>query len=202
MSYNMVKYIIFDWGGVFTHGHLLKDFAKNLSDKCGKDKNEIEKIFREAEYPYETGQINPEVFWENFKMALGVDLSKEEIQKIFLNSYSINEAMLELAKKLRKRYKLILLTNNYEDLFDFIKKEYQLENYFDHLFSSSDLKDKKPNKEIYKFVLDKLKINPEEAIFIDDKEKNIIGARQVGLETIHFKGVAGLKEMLGLMNCM
>jgi len=55
----MIKYIIFDWGGVFTYGHLLKDFANNLSEKCGGDKVEIEKIFREAEFPYETGQINP-----------------------------------------------------------------------------------------------------------------------------------------------
>ena len=79
----MIKYIIFDWGGVFTHGHLLKDFAKNLSDKCGKNKNAIEKIFREAEYPYETGQVIPELFWDDFRKKLNINLTKEEIQKIF-----------------------------------------------------------------------------------------------------------------------
>jgi len=198
----MVKYIIFDWGGVFTRGHLLKDFAKNLSDKCGKDKDEIEKIFRDAEYPYETGQIIPEVFWDNFRKKLNINLTKEEIQKIFLNSYVINGSMLALAKKMKKRYKIILLTNNYEDLFNFIKKRYELERYFDYMFSSSEIQDKKPNDGIFKFVMDKLRINPEEAIFIDDKEKNIIGARKVGLKTIHFKGIRGMKEILGLINCM
>ncbi|MDD5489708.1 MAG: HAD family phosphatase [Candidatus Moranbacteria bacterium] len=197
----MIKYIIFDWGGVFTHGHLLKDFANNLSEKCERDKVEIEKIFREAEFPYETGQIIPEFFWDEFRKKLEIHLTKEEIQSIFLNSYVINDRMLELAKKMKKKYKLILLTNNYEDLFDFIKENYKLEQYFDHMFSSSKIKDKKPNKETFKFVIDKLKINPEEAIFVDDKEKNVIGAQKIGLKTIHFSGLDGFKKMLSLVNC-
>lgn len=197
----MIKYIIFDWGGVFTHGHLLKDFANNLSEKCGRDKVKIEKIFREAEFPYETGQIIPELFWDEFRKKLEINLAKEEIQSIFLNSYVINDQILELAKKMKKKYKLILLTNNYEDLFDFIKENYKLEQYFDHMFSSSKIKDKKPNKETFKLVIDKLKINPEEAIFVDDKEKNIIGAQKIGLKTIHFSGLGGFKEMLALINC-
>lgn len=138
----MIKYIIFDWGGVFTHGHLIKDFSENLSKKCGKGKEQIEKVFREAEYPYETGKIVPESFWEDFRKKLAVELAKEEIQKIFLNSYTLNFPMLELAKELKKKYKLALLTNNYEDMFGFIKSKYDLEGYFDYLFSSSDIKDK------------------------------------------------------------
>jgi epoxide hydrolase-like predicted phosphatase len=192
----MIKYIIFDWGGVFTHGHLIKDFAKNLSNRCGKSKGEIEKVFREAEYPYETGKIVPESFWENFRKRLDIKISKEEIQRIFLNSYILNYPMLELAEKLKKKYKLVLLTNNYEDMFDFIKSKYKLEKYFDYLFSSSGIKDKKPNKGIYQFIIEQLKINPREAIFIDDKEKNIEGASEAGFNAIKFESIEKLIKAL------
>ena len=95
-----------------------KDIIEDLMQK-----EKIEKVFREVEYPYETGKIIPESFWEEFKNKLDVHLSKEEIQKIFLNSYVLNFPMLELAKELKKKYKLVLLTNNYEDMFGFIKTE-------------------------------------------------------------------------------
>jgi glucose-1-phosphatase len=192
----MIKYIIFDWGGVFTHGHLIKDFAKNLSEKCGKSKEEIEKEFRVAEYLYEKGRIVPESFWKNFRDKLDVELTKEETQKIFLNSYILNSPMLYLAKMLREKYILVLLTNSYEDMFDFIKLKYGLEEYFDYLFSSSDIKDKKPNKGIYRFVIKKLKINLGEAIFIDDKKINITGARETGLYGIKFEGIDKLVKTL------
>ncbi|MEK7128076.1 MAG: hypothetical protein AAB933_00735 [Patescibacteria group bacterium] len=118
MSLNF-KYLIFDWGGVFTHGHLLKDFSANLSVKCEKSKEEIEKVFRELEFPYETGKVSPAEFWENFRNKLGVKMAAREIQNMFLNSYVVNFPMLEYAKELKKKYKLILLTNSYEDMFDF-----------------------------------------------------------------------------------
>lgn len=193
----MIKYIIFDWGGVFTHGHLIKDFAENLSRKCDKGKEKIEEVFREAEYPYETGKVVPESFWKDFKNNLDIDFAEEEIQKIFLNSYVLNYPMLELAEELKKKYKLVLLTNNYEDMFGFIKSKYGLEKYFDCLYSSSGIKDKKPNKGIFQFAIDDLKINPQEAIFIDDKEKNIVGAREAGINAIKFENIDQLKAALG-----
>jgi len=195
----MIKCIIFDWGGVFTHGHLIKDFAQNLSKECKENSQKIEEVFRELEFPYETGKIKPSDFWKEFQKRLNLEMSQKEIQNIFLNSYDINLDMLEYAKKLRKKHKLILLTNNYEDMFDFIKSKYKLEKYFDYLFSSSDVKDKKPNEKMYRRVLDKLKIKLQEIVFIDDKEKNIKGAEKVGFNTIHFTNIKTLKKKLAAM---
>ena len=51
---------------------------------------------------------------------------------------------------------------------------------------------------IFNHVLNSLKINPEESVFIDDKEKNLIFAKKLGIKTILFKNFNQLKEELSL----
>lgn len=193
----MIKYIIFDWGGVCTHAHAIKDFAKNLSEKTGKDRDEIEKVFRTLEFPYETGQISPEQFWSDTKNELHLDLPIKDIQAIFLHPLDMSDkAVLDIILKLKKRYKIILLSNNYEDMFAHIKKIYNLDQYFDLAFSSSEIKFKKPMREAYEYVLKQIGAKPEEVLFIDNKEKNIIGAKELGMEVIHFQDAGQLEHDL------
>ena len=58
----------------------------------------------------------------------------------------------------------------------------------------------KPDKKIYDILCQRYDINPEEAVFLDDSEANIISAREYGLHGIHFKsyeqGRAELEELL------
>ena len=58
----------------------------------------------------------------------------------------------------------------------------------------------KPDKKIYDIICSRYNINPAEAVFLDDSEKNIISAREFGLNAIHFKnyvqGRAELEEYL------
>ena len=58
----------------------------------------------------------------------------------------------------------------------------------------------KPDKKIYDIICSRYDINPAEAVFLDDTEKNIIAAREYGLHGIHFKsyeqGKAELEELL------
>ena len=54
----------------------------------------------------------------------------------------------------------------------------------------------KPNREIYQLLCDRYKINPKEAVFLDDNAANIEGARAFGLNAIHFKTYEQAKEEL------
>lgn len=58
----------------------------------------------------------------------------------------------------------------------------------------------KPDKEIYDIICKRYDINPAEAVFLDDTEKNIIAAREYGLHGIHFQsyeqGRNELEELL------
>ena len=196
----MIKYLIFDWGGVCVHGHALKDFARDLAEKTGKDKDEIESAFRELEYPYETGKISPDKFWSDLKQGLNLDLPAEEIQSVMLHSCDLsNREVLDLIVELKKKFTIVLLSNNYEDLFAHTQKFYSFEKYFDRVFSSSGIGFKKPEREAYEHVLKHLEAKPEEVVFIDDKEKNVVGANGLGIKTIHFKDSRQLEEELRII---
>ena len=58
----------------------------------------------------------------------------------------------------------------------------------------------KPDKEIYDIICSRYDINPAEAVFLDDTEKNIIAAREFGLHGIHFQSYEqGRKELEELL---
>ena len=54
----------------------------------------------------------------------------------------------------------------------------------------------KPNKEIFEFALNKIKLKPEECLFIDDRYNNIITAKKLGINTIQCKNLTQLKKDL------
>ena len=71
---------------------------------------------------------------------------------------------------------------------------------FDVTSFSFELGIKKPSKEIFDITLQRLGASPEEAIFIDDSEKNILKAGEYGLYGIVFKSAVGLKDELLKLN--
>jgi len=190
------KIIIFDWGGVCTSGHLLKVFSSKLSGLSGLKEELIEKTFRDFEYPYETGKIRPIEFWKKFRNKLKINYPVQKLQKLFFSSYIVNQDVLEYILILKEKYRLIMFTNNYADMFQHLKNAYDLNKYFNEIFSSSDIKYKKPEKAAYEYVINKLRCKPNETIFVDDSIKNIIGAKEFGFKTILFKNIEELKEKL------
>ena len=55
---------------------------------------------------------------------------------------------------------------------------------------------RKPDKEIFNLTLKKLKLNPQQVLFIDDKIENIQGAKKLGIPSILFKNNKDLIEQL------
>ena len=56
----------------------------------------------------------------------------------------------------------------------------------------------KPYEGIYKYILDKYKLNPEECLFIDDRKENIEGAEKFKIKVELFKN--NFKEIIKKYN--
>lgn len=184
----MIKNIIFDFGDVFI----------NL-DKEGAMKNALE-LFKLQTFSkemiafnslYEQGLISTDEFLE-FYLYNFPDLSKEEILDAW--QYIIQDFpkhRLEFIQKLasEKKYKLILLSNTNELHIDWIKENLSFyedfKNSFDAFYLSHEINLRKPNADIYQFVLDTHELNAKETLFIDDTEENIIAASKLGVHTWH-----------------
>ena len=111
--------------------------------------------------------------------------------------------MLAALNALRGRYQVALLTNAFQGQDQQIarltgKHPTQL---VDHYVNSSDVGLRKPMPAIFQLTLERLGVQPDEAIFIDDNPVNIAAARAAGLHVIPFEtpaqALAALEALLG-----
>jgi len=190
----MIKAIIFDYGGVLsTIGHL-SPVAKKFSYRFKKDSKEFDKLIHYNWKLARVNKISSDMFWKNTSKYLGMD--KEKFRKEFISYYKFRKNAFRLIKKLKKNYKLGLLSNNIKDWLGEIIKHHKLNEIFYVIDTSYKFKIAKPDIRIFKDEIKKLKVKPNECIYIDDLEKNIPPARKLGMKTILFKDVKQLKKEL------
>ncbi|MFH0979843.1 MAG: HAD-IA family hydrolase [Candidatus Roizmanbacteria bacterium] len=185
----MIKVILFDFAGVVgAEGYWiwLKEKVPDLESKRPYFQSLSEKIDR--------AEITNQEFIK--AVAKGVNVSTEIVWKEIFKKIVINTELLNLISQLKKKYKIGLLTNyNYEwmnELFTI----YDLDKYFDEKIISSLHKTIKPDPKIYKITLNIFKIKPAEAIFIDDRQSNVDGGKNVGIKSFLFTTNSKLMEDL------
>lgn len=188
----MIKAIIFDFGGVITKGSFFKSLAEKLEKEIEIPKEKIVMALKESEDGYARGKETKETFWRLVSGKLGKNLDPEIMNKTFIASYEINKEMLQWIKKLRKKYKLILLSGNFKELADDLKEKFG--DFFDALYFSNETGWVKPEKEAYEQVLREQRLNGEECIFIDDKAENLEPARRLGIKAIQYKNDKQVQE--------
>ncbi len=69
-------------------------------------------------------------------------------------------------------------------------------SFFKGVYFSCDIGLCKPNKQAYKYVLDKINRNAKDCVFIDDREANLIPATELGMRVILYKDLESLKKEL------
>lgn len=189
-----IKTIIFDFGDVFI----------NL-DKAGALQNALH-LFKLDELPkdliaintlFEQGLISSEEFIEFYTDNFS-DLSKKDIidaWNFILKDFP--EERLAFLQKLNKenQFKLILLSNTNELHINWIKEQVSFyEDFkacFNEFYLSHEINLRKPNDDIYQFVLNQNKLKPEECLFIDDTKENTDTASALG---IHVWNIDETKE--------
>ena len=92
-------------------------------------------------------------------------------------------------------YKANLMSNVY----DIYAKSNELRGFydiFDNVFLSNEIGLIKPDLEKYKYVLKKLDAKPQHCIFIDDKIRNLVPARELGIITVKFESFEKFNQQL------
>lgn len=184
----MIKNILFDFGDVFL----------NL-DKQGAMKNALElfklKTFSDEMLAfntfYEEGLISTDEFLEFYSFNFP-ELSHDDILdawQFILKDFPKHRLDFIQQLALEKKFKLILLSNTNELHINWVKETVSFyedfKNSFDAFYLSHEINLRKPNTDIYQFVLNQHQLKADETLFIDDIEENIITASKLGIHTWH-----------------
>jgi len=97
-------------------------------------------------------------------------------------------------------YNLYALTNWSAETFPVALDRFDFLTQFEGIVVSGAEKTRKPFQKIYDITLDRYNISPEKAIFIDDNFDNVKAAEELGINGIHFKSAAQLRNDLRAMN--
>jgi 2-haloacid dehalogenase len=104
--------------------------------------------------------------------------------------------------KATEKYRLYALTNWSEQTFPWALEQFEFLHWFQGIVVSGHEKTRKPFPEFFQILFDRYKVNPSNALFIDDSIRNIEGAKAVGLPGIHFQSPAQLRSDLKEMNIL
>lgn len=200
----MIKAVIFDYGGVIKVGHPL---SKGVNEVWGISDEEIKQT-KEKRKPFSTqatkGLLNEKQLLQKFFEILGRKAPEDCIEKLkqnYENTFVFFPGTLSLVEKLRKEnFKTAILSNIFKFEADVIREKHGYDG-FDPLILSYEVGMMKPDLEIYSFAVKKLGVRPEECIFIDDKEENLLPADSLGMKTILAKNPEQvMKDVFGILD--
>ena len=188
--------ILWDFGGVFTTSPF--ENFNLLEERCGAPRDFIRTLnsvnpTTNAWAQFESNQVSLEEFDELFakesKLA-GHEIRGKDV--ISMLSGDLRPKMVELLKLCKKQYKVACITNNVkagrgpgmsrdDDKASKVSKVMAL---FDDVIESSVEGIRKPNPEIYKLACQRISVEPEKCLFIDDLGINLKPAKELGMKTI------------------
>ena len=182
----MIKTLLFDFGDVFIN--LDKEAPGIEMKKLGihSFSNEMMEINKQ----YEIGKIDTTQFLEWYYKEFPW-ISKKQLSEawnsiiLFFPEYKL-KFLEDLANS--KQYQLILLSNTnnlhikkvIENMT--LKRYNRFKNCFNAFYLSQEINLRKPDKNIYEFILKTHNIDPHECFFIDDTLENIIAAKKLGIQ--------------------
>ena len=189
---NKIKTIIFDLGGVLidldTPAAVRNFKALGLLDAHQYLSDYIQKgIFLEME----EGKLSDEEFYDKFReLSVNKNITNEQIEKAWCEILlGLPDYKLDLLLELRKKYRIFMLSNTNRIIAAhytkhiFTKQGLTIDDYFDHRYVSYEIGCVKPYRGIFEYVIAHSGICPQEALFLDDGEQNIITAKEMGFQT-------------------
>lgn len=194
----MITTIIFDIGNVLADFTWREHFAS-----FGYDDEMVERIGRATVMnptwnENDRGVMKAEDIIQEF-VATDPEIGKD-IRKVLQDVRTIvsrNDYAIPWIQDLKgKGYRTLYLSNFSEKAETDCAYALDFIPYMDGGILSYKEKVIKPMPEIYQLLIDRYSLVPEECVFMDDTQANLVGAEKFGIHTIHFQNQAQAIEEL------
>jgi putative hydrolase of the HAD superfamily len=196
----LLEAVIFDYGEVISEragpAHMT-----NTARIAGLDEHIVKELYWKFRDEYDRGTYGGEGYWRAVGEAAGRRFSEDQIRELIhedVVSWSrVREPVLAWQRKLRAAgIKTAVLSNMMPDLLAHMRGNFAWLRDFTFQTYSCEIGAVKPEKKIYEHALAGLAVAADRALFLDDREVNIVGARAAGLHGIVFQSLEDLREKL------
>ncbi len=192
--------VILDYGEVLCYSPAPEEWAR-MAGVFGVDPVAFRKLWERNRLLYDRGDLSPEAYWSGVAKDAGTQLAPEQLP--LLRQWDVemwaheNSVMVEWLKEIHASgTRTGLLSNMPHDMVRHVRQKFAWLEHFDHLTFSAEVELIKPDPAIYEFSLRGVEVRSSEALFVDDKEPNVKGARAAGMSAIQFQSVERFRNDL------
>ena len=197
---NKFRAVILDYGAVLCHEPLPREI-EFMAGVFRMSPAEFLALWAAHRAAYDRGDISTLEYWAIVSREAGVELAPELIHQLSHTDKEmwsrVNTEMIQWLSTLRPAgYQTALLSNMQFDMIAHMRANFPWLSHFDHQIFSAEVRIIKPDAAIYRHCLQRLGVQPHEAIFVDDREQNVATARSLGIPSFRFRSVAELRRDL------
>ena len=157
---------------------------------------EADRIKEEMMHDGDVGAVPDDVLYRRLGETVGVP--GETIRKEWEDLVIPDQATIALIRELKSRYRVVLLSNAMSGYLRYALDKCGIADLFDFTVVSAEVKLVKPDPAIFKFALERAGVDAKNALMIDDVQKNLDGAKTVGIDGHLFRGADGLATFLAI----
>jgi FMN phosphatase YigB (HAD superfamily) len=196
----MINAIIFDFGDVFIN----LDKQATVDDLKKLGLTEWNDELHNLNIQFETGKITRDDFLQGIQKHIPKASTIEimEAWNAILLDFPLHR--LEFLQMLSKKYRLFLLSNTDEIHIETFEQKHGTTFYsdfyqcFEQVYFSFEVEMRKPNSEIFNYVLNKHELQAKRTLFVDDKKENTDAAAELGFQVWNLQ--VGQEDVVDLFN--
>ena len=194
---NEIKAIIFDLGRVLVGIDDTRYVRVLGNGMAGADAGAITRIMSDELFiQFDKGLLSPRKYYDAVCTKTGINHSYDEFISAYCDVFQPMDGIKQLLGELKSKYRIGLLSDTNPIHFEYILRHYPYVADIENPTLSFNLGVMKPDKAIYQVAADNVKTDIGHCLFIDDLQKNVIGAINAGMHAIRFEGVERLRQQL------
>ena len=194
-----IDWVIFDLGGVLVEVDQGKIFDR-LGSVIGLAPGVVaERLMaaREMWHDFTISEVTPSQLSRRVGELLGTQIDESVVIEAFNAELGPEiSSTATILPALRTRTQVGCLSNTNSIHWDELLRSYAFMSDFDRRFASQLLGCAKPGREIYEKVIGFLRVKPQDVLFFDDREENVVAARQLGWNARIYTSVDSLESGL------
>ena len=195
-----IRAVIFDFGEVLSYPPPPATITA-MADLLHVTPEKFRERYYAERYPYDRGELSAARYWQAVARDTGTHLVPRQIEwlrQMDVAMWSnINLQMLHWAAQLRDEgIQTAVLSNMHPDMAESVRAECAWIRDFHCFVLSAELGLAKPDPQIFQRCLDCLKVQANEALFIDDKERNTQAGEELGITGICANSPATIRAQL------
>jgi len=184
----MIRTLVFDLGKVLVPFDWQRGYAA-LASASPHPPEEVRRRIKESGLfeGFERGKVEPREVAARVSAMLDLKVGFEEFTELW-SSIFLPETIVpeEFLNRLHARHRLMLLSNTDAIHFQWLRKNYPILAHFDDFVLSFEVGMRKPEPGIYQVTIERAGCLPSEIFFTDDREENVRGALEAGIDAVQF----------------